>query len=127
MKKVLVVDDQLGWRNFNSGVVYEILGKDVILDMAENAQEGYSKLLENKNAPYDYVLTDMQMETDYLPLMAGEWLIEQLQTISSFYKTKVIIISASPNIKHIVEKYNVFYLPKRIASTSLEAYKELIS
>jgi len=122
MKKVLVVDDQLGWRNLNTGAAYEVLGNDIILDTAENAYDGYTKLLENLKEPYDFVLTDMQMETDYLPLMAGEWLIEQLQNLTSYYKTKVIIISASPHIKHIAERYNVFYIPKRIAASSMRDF-----
>jgi len=126
MKKVLVVDDQSGWRNYNSGAVYEVLGKDIILDTASSANEGYTKLLENEKEPYDYILTDMQMELNYTPLMAGEWLIEQIKLLNSYYKTNVIIISASPKIKLIAENYNVDYIPKSIALTSLDKYKELL-
>ena len=126
MKKVLVVDDQSGWRNYNSVAVYEVLGKDIILDTASSANEGYTKLLENENEPYDYILTDMQMELNYTPLMAGEWLIEQIKLLNSYYKTNVIIISASPKIKLIAENYNVDYIPKSIALASLDKYKELL-
>jgi len=127
MKKVLVVDDQNGWRSFNSKTVYEILGNDIILDTAACAKDGYSKLLENKEHPYDYLLTDMQMEPDFAPLMAGEWLIEQAQNLSFCYKTKIIIISAAANIRHIAEHYNVDCIPKSVAVISIEPFKELIT
>lgn len=126
MKKFLIVDDQAGWRNFNSGAIYEILGKDIITDTASSAAEGYSKYLENLNNPYEYLITDMQMESDYEPKMAGEWLIEQIQSLTCSYKTKIIIVSAAPMIKHIAEKYKVDYISKRNATISLEPYKELI-
>ena len=68
----------------------------------------------------------MQMESDLLPKMEGEWLIEQAKTLPFCYKTKIIIISASYNIKQISEIYGVDYIPKSIASVSLDAYKEFI-
>ena len=126
MMRILIVDDQLGWRNFNSKSVYEILGNNIQIDTASSGADGYSKLLESREHPYDYLLTDMQMETDYAPKMAGEWLIEQAQNLSFCYKTKIIIISASPRIKQIAELYNVDYIPKRAAAASPESYKELI-
>ena len=126
MKKVLIVDDQAGWRNFNTNSVYEVLGKNIILDTASSAKDGYSKLLESKENPYDFLLTDMQMETDYAPKMAGEWLIEQAQNLTFCYRTKIIIISASPKIKYIAESYGIDYIPKSAAVISIEQYKELI-
>ena len=126
-KSFLVVDDQLGWRNFNSAAIINIFGDDIILDNASSAQEGYSKVLECVKSPYDIIITDMQMETDYAPLMAGEWFIEQIQNLKSYYKTKIVIISAAPNIKQIADSYNVFYIPKRIAAMSLDAYKEIFA
>ena len=125
MMKVLVVDDQIGWRNFNSQSVYEILGDDTEIDTASSGMEGYSKLLESKDKPYDYLLTDMQMELDYLPKLAGEWLIEQAKNLSFCYKTKIIIISATPQIKNIAEGYGVLYIPKSVAAASKEAFKSV--
>lgn len=126
MIKILIVDDQAGWRAFHKNAVYEVMGEDIAVDTAACAQEGYTKLLENSKEQYDFLLTDMQMENDYAPKMAGEWLIEQAQTIQSCYKTKIIIISASPKIKHIAEHYNVFYISKSNASVSVEPYKALL-
>ena len=123
MKKFLIVDDQEGWRNFNSNAVMEIFGNDAVVDFANCAQDGYTKLLNNFAEPYDCILTDMQMEEDYAPKMAGEWLIEQIKSIAPYFKSKVVIISASPKIKSVAENYNVDYIPKNLAITSLEVYK----
>ena len=126
MKKILVVDDQEGWRRFNSEAVFAVLGKDIILDIASSAEEGLRRYMESKTMPYNYLLTDMQMENNHSPLMAGEWLIEQVQNLNYSFKTKIIIISAAPMIKYIAEKYNVDYISKQNATISIEPYKELI-
>ena len=125
MKRLLIVDDQLGWRNFHTGAINE-LSKEISIETAESAEEAYSKILENSKTPYDVIITDMQMEENYAPKMAGEWLIEQIKTLNSYYKTKIIIISASPKIKQIAESYNVDFIPKRVAVTSILPYKELL-
>lgn len=74
------------------------------------------------------IFTDLQMESDFLPKLAGEWLVEQIKTYSKYYKNcKTVIISASPSIKQIAEKHNVLHLPKTIARNSgAEVYKEFI-
>jgi CheY-like chemotaxis protein len=126
MKKVLVVDDQAGWRKFNSETIFTILGNNIILDTASSGEEGLRKYMESSNDPYDYLLTDMQMESNYYPLMAGEWLIEQVQSLNYSYKTKIIIISAAPMIKYIAGKYNVDYISKQNATISIKPYSELI-
>ena len=76
MKRILVVDDMSSWRDFNTNAVYEILGENADIDEAESAEKAYTKILENSQKPYDIVLTDLQMETDYEPKYAGEWLVE---------------------------------------------------
>ena len=126
MTRILIADDQEGWRRFNTEAVYKILGEDIILDTASSAEEGYAKYLYSIDNPYDYLITDMQMENNYAPKMAGEWLIEQVQSLKYSYRTKIIIISASPQIKFIAEKYNVDYISKRNALISIEPYKELL-
>ena len=126
MKRILIVDDQAGWRNFNSNSIFKVLGENTDIITASCAKEGYSKLLESKENAYDYMITDMQMEGDFAPKLAGEWLIEQAQNLSFCYKTKIIIISAAPGIRQIAESYGVDYIPKSVAVTSLEPFKELL-
>ena len=127
MKKVLIVDDQASWRKFNTDAVQNILGTDTVIDTASSAREGYSKLLENNKEPYDYILTDLQMESDYLPKTAGEWLIEQIQMMVSYYKSIIVVVSASPIIRNVAETYKVFCISKSIAITTSDSYKEFLN
>ena len=127
MMKILIADDQQGWRNFNTQAVYDILGDDVEIITADSAREGYNLLLENNSTPFDIIITDMQMEEDYAPKMAGEWLIEQAKNLPAYLNTKIIIISASLQSKFIAEHYGVEYLPKSTAIHSLEAYRSLLT
>lgn len=127
MKKFLVVDDMLGWRNFNSAIIEELFTNDeILIDTAESATDAYNKIVENHNNPYYAILTDLQMEEDYSPKLAGEWLVEQIKTFPKFYNTKIIIISATYNIRHIAENYGVDCIPKSAARVSIEPYIELL-
>ena len=127
MTKILVVDDQLSWRTFHTNAIKKIINEDMEIDTADSANSGYTKVLENINSPYNIIITDMQMENDYEPKMAGEWFIEQIKMLSSYYKTKIIIVSASPKIKQIAESYNVIYLPKSAAAASVDGYRKYLS
>lgn len=127
MKRVLIVDDQQGWINFNTQAVYEVLGNDTEIDTASSAQEAYGLLLEHFSTPYDCILTDMQMEDDYAPKMAGEWLVEQIKPLAPYVGAKIIIISASPSAKIIAENLGVEYIPKSVAVVSVESYKFILA
>jgi CheY-like chemotaxis protein len=127
MKKVLIVDDVPGWVRFHQNNI-EYLNLDVQIDTANSAREAVSKLEASIDEPYTTIFTDLQMESDFLPKMAGEWFVEQIKTYSKYYKdTKVVIISASPSIKNIAERHEVLYLPKVVArNSSAEIYREFI-
>ena len=127
MKKVLIVDDVPGWVRFHQNNI-EYLNLDVQIDTANSAREAVSKLEASIDAPYTTIFTDLQMESDFLPKMAGEWFVEQIKTYSKYYKdTKIVIVSASPSIKNIAERYEVLYLPKVVARNSdTEVYREFI-
>ena len=127
MKKVLIVDDVPGWVRFHQNNI-EYLNLDVQIDSANSAREAVSKLEASIDEPYTTIFTDLQMESDFLPKMAGEWFVEQIKTYSKYYKdTKVVIVSASPSIKTIAERHGVLYLPKVVARNSdAEVYREFI-
>ena len=79
------------------------------------------------DTPYDVIFTDMQMESNFLPKLAGEWLIEQIQTFQEYKNTKIVIISASPNIEQIAKKYDVEYISKFVIRNSdAEIYRKYI-
>ena len=65
------------------------------------------------------------MEGNFLPKLAGEWLIEQIQMLNEYKSTKIVIISASPSINLIAQKYGVEYVSKYIIRNSdAEIYRQ---
>lgn len=119
MKRILIVDDEENWREYHKKMVLELI-PDCEICCAENAENGYASYL---GKDFDVLITDMQMECNYMPKLAGEWLIEQIQNTKKSYKTKIVIISGSPKIKYIAEKYNVDFLPKNVAVSFPQAYE----
>lgn len=126
MKKSLVVDDIKGWRDFNSNVLQEIFQNNISIDTANCAEQAYTLVMENLSAPYDIIITDLQMEEDFRPKYAGEWLVEQVQTFKQYSETKIIIISASYNVRTIADCLGVNCIPKSTALKCLSAYQEIL-
>ena len=124
MKNILIVDDVKGWRDFNTNVMHELFGNDVNIDTAENATMAYNFLLQAK--PYDIILTDLQMEDSYSPKYAGEWLVEQIKTFNRYNSTKIVMISAAYNIRHIADNLEVNCIPKSTALKCVSAYREIL-
>ncbi len=112
MKRILIVDDSQGWVDYHENAVRLLFKNEVVIETANSAKEGVEKLVLSIDEPYDIILTDMQMESDYLPLYAGEWFIKQIQYMNEYKNTKIVIISAASNIRAIAEKYSVDYIPK---------------
>ena len=110
--KILIVDDSEKWVMFHETAVREIFNNDITIETANSASQGVERITASIDKPFDFILTDMQMESDYLPLFAGEWFIKQIKFFKEYKNTKIIIISAASNIKMIAEKYNVDYIPK---------------
>ena len=104
--------------------MHELFGNDVNIDTAENATMAYNFLLQAK--PYDIILTDLQMEDSYSPKYAGEWLVEQIKTFNRYNSTKIVMISAAYNIRHIADNLEVNCIPKSTALKCLSAYQEIL-
>ena len=128
MKKVLIVDDVPGWVRFHKTNIEYLNMPDIQIDEAYSAKEAITKIESSIDNPYCAIFTDLQMESDFLPKLAGEWLVEQIKTYDKYYKnTKIIIVSASPNIERIAQKYKVLYIPKTvIRNAEAEIYREFI-
>jgi len=120
MKRLLIVDDSPSWRRYHKDVIEQIYKDKFEITTASSATEANNIIYED--IPFDVILTDMQMESDYLPLFAGEWLIEQIQKMKSYKKCRIIIISAAYNIKFIAEKYNIEYI-RKADCRSINAYR----
>ena len=122
--KILIVDDVKGWRDYHSYIMNELF-LNAEIQTAESAREGFDKLLENNESPFDIIITDMQMESDFEPKYAGEWFIEQIKTFKNYKNTRIVIISAAYNIPTIAENYGVNYIRKGTARSFPDAYKFL--
>lgn len=127
MKKILIVDDVPGWVRFHEQNIRHLNIPNIEIDTAISAREALSKLEGSIDNPYDVIFTDLQMESDFLPKYAGEWLIEQIKTFKEYNSTKIVIISASPNIRIIAERNQVLYLSKTIArNADSESYRAFL-
>lgn len=127
MKKILIVDDVPGWIRFHKNNIEYLNLSDIEIETADSAYNALSKIELNIDNPYDVIFTDMQMESNFLPKLAGEWLIEQVQMFDEYKNTKIVIISASENIGQIAKKYKVNYIPKYIIRNSdAEIYKQFL-
>ena len=125
MKHVLIVDDSQSWNNFHYQHLKEIYGEDIEIDRAYTASDGYDWVYNYIDNPYDLIITDLSMEYDFAPKFAGEWLIEQIQLLKQYYKTKIIIVSGSLSIKSIAENFGIDYIPKAKLVNDVTAYKNL--
>ena len=127
MKRILIVDDVPGWVRFHEQNIRHLNIPNIEIDTANSAKEALSKLEVSIDKPYDVIFTDLQMESDFLPKYAGEWLIEQVKTFKEYNSTKIVIISASPNIRIIAERNQVLYLSKTIArNADSESYRAFL-
>lgn len=124
MKNILIVDDVKGWRDFNTNIMFELFGNDINIDTAESATKAYDYLLQNK--PYDIILTDLQMEESYTSKYAGEWLVEQIKTFNIYSNTKIVMISAAYNVRHIADNLDIECIPKSTALKCFSAYEEIL-
>ena len=116
--RVLIVDDVPGWIKFHQ-INLEYLGiENLEIDTAANANEALSKIEVSIDEPYDVIFTDLQMESNFLPKLAGEWLVEQIKMFDEYKNTKITLISASPSIEQIAKRQGVNYLSKFTARNS---------
>lgn len=122
--RLLVVDDIEGWRKYHKKTLLELFPSSEII-LAESAQEAYNKLLEYNRTPFDIIITDLQMESDFEPKYAGEWLVERVKEFKSYLNTKIVIISGAHNIHHIAEINEVECIPKSTAYNFPQVYETL--
>ncbi len=123
--KILVVDDMPEWRNFHLSALNAVLkdnNQKFEITTKNSAFEAFEDVKLKLKEPYDLILSDLQMEQDYEPEHAGEWLIRNIKGFSEYKKRPVILISASYDIKFIASKINADYLPKSSAVNNPLSY-----
>ena len=114
VKKILIVDDTKSWLIFHKELINGLFGNLFDITTASSAAEALNIIRHNIDNPFDIVLTDLQMENDYEPLLAGEWLIKQIKSLKAYERVPVVIISAMYNIEHIAKQYNVECISKTL-------------
>lgn len=122
-KKILIVDDSQGWLDYHKEMLMNIYGENFVYETANSARSGYDMVYNNLKNPYTLIISDLQMELDFEPRLAGEWLIEQIKKLKEYKNVPIIIISATYNIKTIANRLEVNCLPKATAARDLTAYK----
>lgn len=115
MLQILIVDDSEGWRIFNKDAVSSVIGEESVkITLANSAKEAYNFLLQNDKKPFDLILSDLQMESDFAPMSAGEWFVTQVKNTRSYFNCKVLLISGMYNIEFVADKLGVDFISKRM-------------
>ena len=114
MNKILLVDDTKSWIIFHKNTISSIFGDYFQITTADCAKEALNIIRKNISNPFDIIITDLQMENDFEPRLAGEWLVERIQEIKEYSTSKIIIISAVYNIESIAKKYKVECISKNM-------------
>lgn len=122
-KKILVVDDSRGWLEYHKSSLVEIYGDEFLIETAPSARQGYDMVYNNLKEPYDLIISDLQMEWDFDPKLAGEWFVEQVKKLKEYNLVPIIIVSATYNIRSIAQRLDVGCIPKAIAARDLTSYK----
>lgn len=120
MLKVLIVDDSQGWRNFNQSAIEAIFQDEAEITLAESARDGYDKVMFAGSDKFDLVITDLQMESDFAPMIAGEWLVRQILTFPKYKTSEILLVSAMYNIEMISDMLGVDCLSKRLLISGSE-------
>ncbi|MBR2525827.1 response regulator [bacterium] len=124
MKHYLIVDDSQSWNNYHYNNLKALYGDEIEIDRAYSAREAYDWVYNYINNPYDVIITDLSMEYDFAPKFAGEWLVEQIQLLKQYYKTKIIIVSGSMQIKSVAEDLGTDYVPKSVIANDDTVYQK---
>lgn len=121
-KRILIAEDTIGWQKFHSSLLKEYEKFNIDLVICDCAKDALTLAQENFERPYDLIITDLQMESDFTPKFAGEWLVEQIKKYNAYKKTPIIIVSAAYNIAFIAQTLNVDYLSKRSLINNPDTY-----
>lgn len=113
-ERILIVDDTLSWLYFHKNLIDELYNDVFEITLANSANEALNIVKKNIENPFDIIITDMQMEEDYYPKIAGEWLVENIKDIKAYYKTHIIIVSAIYNLEQIANMLNVECISKQL-------------
>ena len=111
-RRILIVDDTKSWLDFHERLIKELYGNIFEITLSDCAKNALDVIRKNTDNPFSLIITDLQMERAYEPKLAGEWLIEQIKSISQYSASKIVIISAMYNIEYSAKRLNTEYISK---------------
>jgi CheY-like chemotaxis protein len=122
-KKILIAEDSIQWQKFHVELLNSYESKYVIsFDIASSARDALALVEENFDNPYDLIFSDLQMENDFHPDFAGEWLIKNIKQYKIYQQKPIVIVSAAYNISFIATTLGVDFLSKRSLISNPQAY-----
>lgn len=122
IKRILIAEDSYEWQKFHVQLLNAYDKSDIEFLLASSGREALEIAQKNKDNPFSLVISDMQMETEFLPQFAGEWFIKNLKDIPEYKNVPVVVISAAYNISFIAHSLGVNYLSKRSLVNNPQAY-----
>ena len=122
IKRILVAEDNSEWQRFHKSLLENYDKAQVEYRIASSAKEALDIAIKNIDTPFDLILSDLQMESDYLPDFAGEWFIKNLKRIDVYKNVPTIIVSAAYNIAFIASNLGIGYLSKRSLVSNPSSY-----
>lgn len=122
LKKILIAEDSTQWQKFHEELLKTYNDVQITFEIAPTAREALELAQKNKDNPYDLVISDLQMETEFLPEFAGEWFIKNVKEIQQYNNIPMVIVSAAYNISFIAHNLGVNYLSKRTLVNNPQAY-----
>ena len=118
--KILIADDSKSWLAFHIKLIEQLYGKIFDITAVSSAKEALAAAKAQKQSPYALIITDLQMESAYEPLSAGEWLIENIRLMKEYASSNIVIISSMPDIELTAKKYKTDCIKKsRLAANKL--------
>lgn len=113
-RRILIVDDTKAWLMFHRELITQLYGDTFEITTAGSAAEAIDIVRHNISNPFCLIISDLQMEMDYEPLLAGEWFVENVQQIRAYSRTNIVLISSMSNIEFIAQKYGVECISKSL-------------
>lgn len=127
VKRTLIAEDCMEWQKFHTTSLKSYNnGFQMDFYLGVNARDALRVAQEQIHDPFDLIITDLQMESDFLPEYAGEWLIKELRTFKEYKNTPIVIVSAAYNISFIATALGCDYLSKRTLTIYPQRYEEML-
>lgn|SRR5574344_113578 len=121
-KNILIAEDSYQWQKCHESLLNQYDKYNISYTLKDSAREALWELESDKDKKYDLIITDLQMESDFLPDFAGEWFIKQIKNNIKYQNTNIVIVSATYNIGFISNVLGVNYLSKRSLVSNPDSY-----